>query len=233
MYVLKHCPEDFVVRELSSVVPSSGSFLLFRLWKRDLSMFEAIRRLASFFGVPVSFFSYAGIKDRCAVSEQVCSVRGVSKEHLSKFVSSDLKVEFLGFRSEPVHVGELDGNFFRVVVRGIDVLPKMNSRFRNLFGDQRFSKNNVELLAYSGMKDKNGKGTPKRKQHIRRLPKNTATSRSTRRTNTNRPSNRTNNTRQNINRTNNKQKTMPKMRKNIYIRNKKMRVRRKTIPKRR
>lgn len=146
MYVIKHVPEDFEVVEIADIeTGESGPFTIFRLKKRDYSTLQAVARLAKVWGVPSKRVGFAGIKDRRAVTEQVCSVKGVSRERVERTNIPNITVEFLGFADEPVRVGRLEGNRFRIVVRNIDALPAKKSRFRNLFGKQRFSGNNVDV----------------------------------------------------------------------------------------
>lgn len=141
MYVIKHFPEDFVVVEDSSAELSEGSFVVFRLWKRGVSTVEACRRISNILGSQVFC---AGLKDKNAVTEQVCSVRSL-KSRVVGLSFPDMKLSVMGARKEPVHVGDLRGNYFRIVVRNVDVVPEIKSRFRNLFGEQRFSSKNVEI----------------------------------------------------------------------------------------
>lgn len=146
MNILKQSPEDFIVREVSTIKPKrNGRFLYFRLQKRDLTIHEALNRLAKALHVHVKNFSYAGIKDRRAITEQTCGVFNVSKEQLERVQLADIKVSFLGFGDEPVHLGDLEGNNFEIIIRNIEKEPKINCRFRNLFGEQRFSLKNVEI----------------------------------------------------------------------------------------
>jgi len=145
MYVLKHIPEDFIVEEISSVKLSSGSFAYFKLWKRNITTLEAMQKIAFALKLPLNEVSCAGNKDKIAITEQVCSVHNVSKERLEKLSFQNMKLMFLGTGPEPVHLGQLEGNNFRIIVRNLDKLPKISSKFRNLFGEQRFSTENAEI----------------------------------------------------------------------------------------
>lgn len=146
MYVIKHVPEDFVVKEVSTVrLKEDGKFLYFRLWKKDCTTLFALERIARALRVPAKALSCAGYKDRRAVTEQVCSVRGVSREKLERLSFGNIVITVLGRGDEPVHVGGLEGNEFRIMVRNVDKLPEEKPMFRNLFGGQRFGGNNVEV----------------------------------------------------------------------------------------
>ena len=144
MYVIKHVPEDFIVTEISAVKPnSSGKFLYFRLWKKGLGTLEALERLGH--ALRCKHLSCAGNKDKRAVTEQVCSVPTRFKEKLEKLSFPGMRIELLGYGDEPVHLGELEGNKFKIIIRDIDSLPEISPRFRNLFGEQRFSTENAEI----------------------------------------------------------------------------------------
>ena len=146
MVVLKHIPEDFRVVEESTAQPGkTGNFLYFKLTKRDFTTHEALKRIANDLRVPINTVSSAGNKDRRAITEQVCSVKGISEERLQKVSIDDITIDFLGYGKEPVHMGGLKGNRFVIVLRNIDKLPEKKTKFLNLFGEQRFSTNNVEI----------------------------------------------------------------------------------------
>lgn len=135
-----------MVYEVGAVKTSlSGKFLYFRLLKKDVSTMEALRRLSVVWHVPFNSLSFAGNKDKKAISEQTCSVYGVARERVEQTVLQNIKIVFLGFGDEPVHLGQLEGNKFRIVVRNLDSLPGIASRFRNLFGEQRFSISNADI----------------------------------------------------------------------------------------
>jgi tRNA pseudouridine13 synthase len=146
MYVIKHVPEDFFVSEVSTVrALSSGKYSYFVLLKRNVTTLEALRRLAVALRVSFGGLSCAGNKDKKAVTGQVCSVYGGSKDRLESLNLKDINCRFLGFGDEPVHLGQLEGNAFKIVVRNIDSIPEISTKFRNLFGEQRFSVNNAHI----------------------------------------------------------------------------------------
>jgi tRNA pseudouridine13 synthase len=145
MYVIKHIPEDFVVEEVSSVKISSGAFAYFKLWKRNIATLDAMQKIAFALNLPLKEVSCAGNKDKIAITEQICSVHNVSKEHLEKLSFIDMTLSFIGYGPEPVHLGELEGNKFKIVVRNLDNRPKVSLKFKNLFGEQRFSTKNAEI----------------------------------------------------------------------------------------
>lgn len=144
-YVLKHQPEDFIVEEVAEHELSDGPFIYVEIKKRDLTTYEAIKRLASALRIREQNIRCAGNKDRVAVTTQVCSVERSSIKSVESVSIPDMSVRVLGSAKEPVRLGLLKGNKFTITVRDLDEVPKINTRFRNLFGEQRFGRNNAEI----------------------------------------------------------------------------------------
>ncbi len=93
--VLKAVAEDFQVDEVLDI-PLSGQGEHLWLWveKRDLNTEEAARRLARAAGVPVRAISYAGLKDRQALTRQWFSLHlpGKADPDLSRAEDDSLRV---------------------------------------------------------------------------------------------------------------------------------------------
>ncbi|MCM8912201.1 tRNA pseudouridine(13) synthase TruD [Pseudomonas inefficax] len=93
--VLKAVAEDFQVDEVLDI-PLSGQGEHLWLWveKRDLNTEEAARRLARAAGVPVRTISYAGLKDRQALTRQWFSLHlpGKADPDLSRAEDASLRV---------------------------------------------------------------------------------------------------------------------------------------------
>lgn len=146
MYKIKQVPEDFVVRELSTIeAGNTGRYTYFLLKKKGYGTLEAVELLAKKLHIMQKDIGYAGNKDKEAVTEQVCSVIGVSRERLVKVHIKDIEILYLGEGDNPVSLGDLTGNHFVITVRNITELPKIQKRFVNYFGEQRFSTRNVEI----------------------------------------------------------------------------------------
>lgn len=93
--VLKAVAEDFQVDEVLDI-PLSGQGEHLWLWveKRDLNTEEAARRLARAAGVPVRAISYAGLKDRQALTRQWFSLHlpGKADPDLSRAEDQTLRI---------------------------------------------------------------------------------------------------------------------------------------------
>lgn len=149
-------PEDFYVEELPSFVPSgSGEHLLLTIEKRGMNTVFAAKRIAQWARVPEMSVSYAGLKDRHAVTRQRFSV------HLPKKIAPDLsaldfsepgsglRVLEQAWHSRKLPRGALAGNRFVLVLRDVEGDPDaIEQRLQaiaqqgvpNYFGVQRFGR---------------------------------------------------------------------------------------------
>lgn len=147
--VLKKVPEDFRVDEVPLYLPcGEGEHVFFRVWKRGIATFEAVRRVAKELGVSENHVAYAGLKDARAVTTQWMSVHGVDEGRVRELAAPALAILETKRHRNKLKVGHLRGNRFRIVVRGaeegslpraaaiLDVLVRRGSP--NYFGEQRF-----------------------------------------------------------------------------------------------
>ncbi|MFE4535215.1 tRNA pseudouridine(13) synthase TruD [Streptomyces scopuliridis] len=127
--ILKARDTDFVVQE-SMVLPvrddEDGPFQYLRLRKRGFTTFEAVERIAAVCGVPASDLSTAGLKDEDAVTEQHLACRGgLSPDGIAEFnhrhASGErtMRLSHHGYGDRGLRVGHLEGNGFRIIVRGL------------------------------------------------------------------------------------------------------------------
>nr|MBA2816123.1 2-C-methyl-D-erythritol 2,4-cyclodiphosphate synthase [Candidatus Pantoea persica] len=147
---IKASPEDFVVVEdLGYAADGEGKHLLVRIRKTGANTRFVAEALAKFLGVHQRDMSYAGMKDRHAVTEKTLCFRmpGNAMPDLSAFQLEG--VEILDV------VGALAGNAFRLVVRQISDREAVESCLElirdagvpNYFGMQRFGRvgNNLTM----------------------------------------------------------------------------------------
>ncbi|XP_066522964.1 pseudouridylate synthase PUS7L [Hoplias malabaricus] len=97
----------------------------FTLKKENLETLEAISYMAAVLGVLPSDFSYAGIKDKRAISYQSMVVKKISAERLlekaSEFDRRGMQLSNIHPVNEPLRLGRLQGNHFDLVIR--DLMP--------------------------------------------------------------------------------------------------------------
>lgn len=147
MYILKQLPEDFRVCERSTIRSQErGKYVYFKLTKKNRNTLDVILELSRIFHVPEKHIGFAGTKDKNALTQQICSILGVSRERVLGVTCKGVVLEFLGYGDAPVTLGDLKGNSFEIVVRNLDTENMRRvSGIANYFDEQRFSTKNVEI----------------------------------------------------------------------------------------
>ncbi|MBI2662397.1 tRNA pseudouridine(13) synthase TruD [Candidatus Woesearchaeota archaeon] len=147
MYVLKQLPEDFIVREISNIqCKDNDKYIYFQLKKREMNTLDAVKLLARVFNVSEKNIGFAGSKDKNAITTQVCSIQGISKEQLLGSQLKYIGIELLGYGDQPISLGDLEGNYFEIIIRNLgQEKMKEVKAIINYFDEQRFSKNNVKI----------------------------------------------------------------------------------------
>ncbi len=147
-YQIKELPEDFIVKEISNVkLADKGAYSILRMKKRDYTTEKAVQQVADRLHIYRKRIGYAGSKDSKAITEQNISLHNVSPDKVKNLNLKDISLKFIGYSDEPISLGDLEGNSFEIVARGISGKPKKISRIINYFGEQRFSTNNAEIIA--------------------------------------------------------------------------------------
>ncbi len=160
-YILKHIPEDFIVEEITpdgevleinkkySYSKGEGKFLHAVLEKRNIDTMQAAQKISRALGVRPERITYAGVKDKQAVSAQRISFYKIEKEAAEKIDIPNIKISLTG-RGDKVALGMLWGNRFTITLRNIAGSPekirdiiessakKLDEYFSNYFGPQRF-----------------------------------------------------------------------------------------------
>ena len=148
MYKIKQVPKDFFVREIPIYsLDEEGDYSYFTLHKENISTIDAVSILAKKLSIPLKRIGYAGNKDKVAITEQIISIKDVEANAIGK-VNLPFRLEFIGKGVNPISLGDLEGNYFRIVVRNLSMSRiKMSylERIPNYFGTQRFSEKNIEI----------------------------------------------------------------------------------------
>jgi len=179
---LKTVPEDFRVEEIAidstvleldtSIVHADarteiggGKYLHFILQKKNWSTSSALSEIASRLHISPTRFNTAGIKDKNAITTQLASVSGVTKEQLASLRIKDIQINGCWTAANRIGMGDLLGNRFTITVRdcGADagnrtdaIAASLNSTFPNYFGEQRFgsTRNNTHLIGQNLLQNK-------------------------------------------------------------------------------
>jgi tRNA pseudouridine13 synthase len=146
---LKAVPEDFEVEEVPAYLPAGEGEHLF-LWveKVGRSSQEVALSLSSALSLSERDISYAGQKDRHAVTRQLFCVPAKAEDRLGLFAESGVKILWAKRHRNKLKTGHLKGNRFRIRLRDVrDVsaaratLGALAARgFPNFFGAQRFGR---------------------------------------------------------------------------------------------
>lgn len=155
--ILKANPEDFVVLEDLGFEPDGeGEHLLVRIRKNGCNTQFVAEYLARFAGIHARSVSYAGLKDRHAVTEQwfCLHLPGKDDPDLSKFDLEGCEVLTTSRQRRKLRIGTLKGNAFTLVLRHISDRQDVEDRLQkiqavgvpNYFGLQRFGRGGNNLV---------------------------------------------------------------------------------------
>lgn len=161
--VMRATPEDFVVEEVLGFEPDGeGEHCLIQLRKRNTNTEWLARQLARFAGVKPMDVSYAGLKDRNAVTTQWFSIglAGMPEPDWKQIENADLQVLCVARHRRKLRRGTLKGNRFRLHLTALEGdLSTLEPRLRrvasdgvpNYFGEQRFGFNHGNLRRADAM----------------------------------------------------------------------------------
>ena len=154
---LRVAPEDFQVSEIPLLEPGGeGEHVWLLVRKRLQNTADVAVLLARCAGVPLRDVSYAGLKDRQAVTEQWFSVHlpGSAAPDWSALESPDVSILREARHSRKLRRGALRGNRFCITVHDLVANPgALRQRLEtiaaagvpNYFGEQRFGRNGSNL----------------------------------------------------------------------------------------
>jgi len=153
--VLRRVPEDFQVEEDLGFEPEGeGEHLWLWVEKRGLNTEQVARQLAGIAGVRQRDISYAGLKDRHALTRQWLSIH-LPKGQVDEGVQwgdAQWRVLEVARARRKIRRGSLRGNRFLISLREVrGDLPALEERLSriahrgvpNYFGEQRFGHDNI------------------------------------------------------------------------------------------
>ncbi len=161
--VVRSRPEDFFVDEVLGFDPDGeGEHVLLQIEKRNTNTQWLADQLARFVGIPKRDVSYAGMKDKHAVTRQWFSLgmAGAEEPDWDKLNSEDLRVLQHARHRRKLRRGTLRGNRFKLVIRDLHGdLGALETRLQhvadqgvpNYFGAQRFGHEGANLQQAEAM----------------------------------------------------------------------------------
>ncbi|KEY58172.1 tRNA pseudouridine(13) synthase TruD [Serratia sp. DD3] len=155
--LLKANSEDFVVVEDLGFTPDGeGEHLLVNIRKNGCNTQFVADYLAKFAGIHARSVSYAGLKDRHAVTEQwfCLHLPGKASPDFSQFMLEGCQVLQTARHLRKLRIGTLKGNDFTLVLRHISDRQEVEQRLQaiavhgvpNYFGLQRFGHGGNNLV---------------------------------------------------------------------------------------
>ena len=134
---LRSRPADFVVRELEQfdaepIEADTGAYphVLVRVSLENWDTNDFARALSNRLGISRERVSWAGTKDKRAVTTQLFTVSGIEPDAIPDF--TDVSYEVVGRTGRPILFGDLAGNEFEVVVRETDAVEHAEETARQL-----------------------------------------------------------------------------------------------------
>jgi tRNA pseudouridine13 synthase len=170
--ILRSQISDFKVYEQLPYLPcGEGEHLFVHVRKTGANTIFVARELAKYFEVKEQLVSYAGLKDRFAVTEQWFGVHVPGKQEYDLDDLAIEGVEVLSYKrhNKKLRTGALTGNRFELILRDVTAIKALTERWHkiveqgvpNYFGEQRFGieGGNIEraLGLFSGQKVKDKK----------------------------------------------------------------------------
>ena len=147
---------DFVVKEqLGYDMSGDGEFVAVKVRKTDCNTLFVGEQLAKFAGISARNMSYAGLKDRKAVTEQWFSLQmpGQQTPDFSQFSLEGVEILDVTRHQRKIRIGSLQGNHFEILLRNTEETDELKVRldflakngFPNYFTEQRFGRDGNNL----------------------------------------------------------------------------------------
>ena len=152
---IKSSPEDFRVEEVLGFKPAgSGEHVYLFIEKRDVNTQDLIKSLARQLHIHVQHISYAGLKDKNAVTRQWISVYTAKDIDIAELESPEIKILESSRHRRKLKRGAHQANRFDIVIRNLSdtggikqgIERVLRHGVPNYYGEQRFGKsgNNIE-----------------------------------------------------------------------------------------
>ena len=147
---------DFMVKEqLGYDMSGDGEFVAVKVRKTDCNTLFVGEQLAKFAGISARNMSYAGLKDRKAVTEQWFSLQmpGKPTPDFSQFSLEGVEILDVTRHQRKIRIGSLQGNHFEILLRNAEETDELKVRldflakngFPNYFTEQRFGRDGNNL----------------------------------------------------------------------------------------
>lgn len=151
------CPEDFQVNELfEGQFSGEGEHIVLKIEKKGLTTEQVIKSLARLINKPIKLISYAGLKDKQALTTQWLSIHAPGEviEGIETLEAPGWKILECTRHNKKLRPGFLSGNHFTITLRNVsdesDLIHRIEQiKFKgvpNYFGEQRFGRDGGNLI---------------------------------------------------------------------------------------
>lgn len=170
-FIKQHAADFNVVEDLGFELTGDGEHVLVSIRKQGENTLYVARELAKAAGVQAKHVSYAGLKDRHAVTEQWFGIHlpGKATPDFSVIETDQIKVLAVTRHNKKLRTGALKGNQFKLRLTELSSTDGLQARLEkikqqgvpNYFGEQRFGRegNNIAraraMFAGEKVKDRN------------------------------------------------------------------------------
>ncbi|HAU1643705.1 TPA: tRNA pseudouridine(13) synthase TruD [Legionella pneumophila] len=153
----KLCPEDFQVNELfEGQFSGEGEHIVFKIEKKGLTTEQVVKSLARLINKPIKLISYAGLKDKQALTTQWLSIHAPGEviEGIETLEAPGWKILECTRHNKKLRPGFLSGNHFTITLRNVSNETDLIHRIEqiklkgvpNYFGEQRFGRDGGNLI---------------------------------------------------------------------------------------
>jgi len=152
---LRKLPEDFTVNEIIKRTEKShwiwtkevenGKHAIVKITAKNWDKHVLAKELSKLLGISQKAISFAGTKDKRALTTQYFSIRSNQKK-IAEINLENLKLEFKHMTTKPIRLGNLIGNKFKIKISNtikpkkniVNIIKELDGFFPNYFGIQRF-----------------------------------------------------------------------------------------------
>lgn len=163
-FIVEEIGTDGTILEVDKPIKKEGkegNFVHFVLQKENLTTLECMKYVGKQLKIGRKRFSYAGTKDKKALTTQLVSCYGIKKEDVERLNIRGIKINGCWNWNEKIRLGDLLGNRFRIRLNAENIERQLNDvkrTFPNYFGPQRFGTTGIthkvgELMVRDRMKD--------------------------------------------------------------------------------
>ncbi|WP_419419258.1 tRNA pseudouridine(13) synthase TruD [Legionella sp. D16C41] len=160
--IFKLKPEDFQVTEFfNHTFSGEGEHILLKIEKCGLTTEEVVKSLARLINKPIKLISYAGLKDRQALTTQWLSIHAPGEiiPEVDSLKAPGWQVLTTTRHHKKLKPGVLAGNYFKIKLRNLtnkeDFIHRLEqiklTGVPNYFGEQRFGREAQNLLKAQAM----------------------------------------------------------------------------------